>query len=71
MGAQRISSLVSSNYRTSGVPDEHSQRAVALRRAIAERTSLFLLERVQQHGKSELKHEVDWVSSHLLVFEVA
>ncbi|KAK4698280.1 hypothetical protein P7C70_g8001, partial [Phenoliferia sp. Uapishka_3] len=71
MGAPRISRLVSSNYRTIGAADEGSKRALDLKRAVAERTVLFLAERVQQHGKGELKHEVDWVSSHLHVFEVS
>ncbi|KAL8283592.1 hypothetical protein RQP46_005387 [Phenoliferia psychrophenolica] len=71
MGALRISGLVTSTYRTTGVPNEGSERATALRRAVAERTVLFLSERVQQHGKAELKHEVDWISSHLHVFEVS
>ena len=71
MGALRISGLVTSTYRTTGIANATSERAVALRRAVAERTVLFLSERVQQHGKVELKHDVEWISSHLHVFEVA
>lgn len=38
--------------------------------AVAERTFLFLSERRQQYGKGELKHDADWIQSHLQVFEV-
>lgn len=38
--------------------------------AVAERTFLFLSERRQQYGKGELKHDAEWIQTHLQVFEV-
>ncbi|GAA6047852.1 hypothetical protein JCM3770_004674 [Rhodotorula araucariae] len=70
LGARRISRLITENYHTAGEPDGGSERAQELKRTVAERTSLFLVERRQQYGKSELKHDPDWVQQHLQVFEV-
>lgn len=36
---------------------------------VTERTVLFLTER-REYGKSELKHDVEWVQTHLHVSEV-
>jgi len=38
--------------------------------AVGERTSLFLSERKQQYNKSELKHDPEWIQSHLRILEV-
>jgi hypothetical protein len=38
--------------------------------AVVERTFLFLSERRQQYGKAELKHDAEWIQTHLQVFEV-
>ncbi|GAA5919060.1 hypothetical protein JCM1841_003725 [Sporobolomyces salmonicolor] len=70
LGAHRISRLITEQYRTVGEPDEGAKRAVELHRAVAERTFLFLSERRQQYGKGELKHDPDWIQSHLQVYEV-
>jgi hypothetical protein len=43
---------------------------VLLVTAVAERTFLFLSERRQQYGKGELKHDAEWIQTHLQVFEV-
>ncbi|GAA5977366.1 hypothetical protein JCM5350_002442 [Sporobolomyces pararoseus] len=70
LGAHRISGLVSEHYRTTGEPDGGAKRAAELRRTVAERTSLFLSERKQQYGKGELRHDPEWIQSHLRVLEV-
>ncbi|CEQ42128.1 SPOSA6832_03919 [Sporobolomyces salmonicolor] len=70
LGAHRISRIITEQYRTVGEPDEGAKRAVELHRAVAERTFLFLSERRQQYGKGELKHDPDWIQSHLQVYEV-
>lgn len=38
--------------------------------AVGERTSLFLSERRQQYGKSEIKYDPEWIQSHLRILEV-
>ncbi|KAM0748229.1 hypothetical protein T439DRAFT_328208 [Meredithblackwellia eburnea MCA 4105] len=71
LGAQRISRLVTHQYRTAGYPDEGSRRASELHRSVTERTALFLSERLQQYGKGELKYsDPEWIQKHLQVFEV-
>ncbi|BGP44913.1 hypothetical protein JCM10450v2_000728 [Rhodotorula kratochvilovae] len=70
LGARRISRLITENYHTAGEPDSGSKRALETKRTVAERTFLFLVERRQQYGKGELKHDPDWVQQHLQVFEV-
>ncbi|GJN91725.1 hypothetical protein Rhopal_004748-T1 [Rhodotorula paludigena] len=70
LGANRISRLITENYRTTGEPDV-SKRAQELKRTISERTYLFLSERRHSYGgKSELKHDPEWIQTHLLVSEV-
>lgn len=49
---------------------DHSADAFAPPIAVAERTSLFLSERKQQYGKAELKHDPEWIQTHLKVLEV-
>lgn len=68
LGASRISKLVSEQYRTVGEPAE-SRRTNELRKTLTERTALFLTER-REYGKSELKHDADWIQTHCHVYEV-
>ncbi|GAA5870207.1 hypothetical protein JCM16303_001925 [Sporobolomyces ruberrimus] len=69
LGGHRLSFLISEHYRTTGEPDQ-GKRAAELHRTVAERTSLFLSERKQQYGKAELKHDPEWIQTHLKVLEV-
>ncbi|GAA5922620.1 uncharacterized protein JCM15063_003364 [Sporobolomyces koalae] len=71
LGAHRISSLVTEHYRTTGEPDAGGKRVAEIKRTVAERASLFLAERRQQYGKSELKRpDPEWIQTHLQVSQV-
>ncbi|KAM0793307.1 hypothetical protein ACM66B_000766 [Microbotryomycetes sp. NB124-2] len=70
LGSPRLSKLVTEHFRTVGEGDMGSKRARDMHKIVAERTALFLTERKQQYGKGELKHDADWIQTHLQVYEV-
>ncbi|KAK4046064.1 hypothetical protein OIV83_006387 [Microbotryomycetes sp. JL201] len=70
LGSPRLSKLVTEHFRTVGEADMGSKRARDMHKVVAERTALFLTERKQQYGKGELKHDADWIQTHLQVYEI-
>ncbi|KAK4050523.1 hypothetical protein OIO90_005106 [Microbotryomycetes sp. JL221] len=59
LGSPRLSKLVSEHHRDAGQPEIGSKRAREMHK-----------KRKQQYGKGELRHDAEWIQTHLQVYEV-
>jgi len=69
LGSPRLSTLMEERCLPVGHLHEKTPRASEVNALVLERTPLFLFER-KQMGRSEIKHDIDWLKKSLEVVEV-